>query len=397
MKEQSSTSRLERDRDQPPQRSQSSAATLTSLGADISPSSSHFFEVNFRWCAICSEEWMKNYMFQYLEGIFVSYADGQMSFSGFIHWKNKSFTQKSTGIFHRWCIGKIPGLWTWEIKVFDKQLAHRVPKTTKTTQRKILAYFKRQKRQSGIYNHQTYCSTLFLKYSFYTETWSIHVIFSKDSSASELGSIENISSSSVLSPTSPFDVAKTLGGSVETLAPANNNSVEHDGTENVSASKIPKNANTPSPEMMRNRAASTGSVLTARRDSTAKGGDEYNRTMLFQVCAFSEIATLIYKLYKNFIILSGRSIWPEVDQPWQKTGSASQTAQRRSELCTRCKKSRTFWIHLQRSWCGLLHRLRIQVPIRSCCRWSSRRYVNSSIKKITWWSAMINETEIFRI
>lgn len=37
------------------------------------------------------------------------------------------------------------------------------------------------------------------------------------------------------------------------------------------------------PEVMRNRASSTGSVLNARRDSMARGGDEHNRTMLFQV------------------------------------------------------------------------------------------------------------------
>lgn len=45
MKEQSSLSRIDRERDVP-QRSQSSAATLTTIGADISPSSSHFFEVS---------------------------------------------------------------------------------------------------------------------------------------------------------------------------------------------------------------------------------------------------------------------------------------------------------------------------------------------------------------
>lgn len=44
MKEHSAAQRMERDKDVP-QRSQSSAASLTSLGADISPSSSQFFEV----------------------------------------------------------------------------------------------------------------------------------------------------------------------------------------------------------------------------------------------------------------------------------------------------------------------------------------------------------------
>ncbi|XP_076387308.1 PTB_TBC1D1_like and TBC domain-containing protein plx isoform X3 [Megachile rotundata] len=37
------------------------------------------------------------------------------------------------------------------------------------------------------------------------------------------------------------------------------------------------------PEVMRNRASSTGSVLNPRRDSMARAGDEHNRTMLFQV------------------------------------------------------------------------------------------------------------------
>lgn len=44
MKEHSAAQRMERDKEVP-QRSQSSAASLTSIGADISPSSSHFFEV----------------------------------------------------------------------------------------------------------------------------------------------------------------------------------------------------------------------------------------------------------------------------------------------------------------------------------------------------------------
>ncbi|XP_046829684.1 TBC1 domain family member 1 isoform X1 [Vespa crabro] len=44
MKEHSASSKVERDKD-PPQKSYSSAASLMSIGADISPSSSHFFEV----------------------------------------------------------------------------------------------------------------------------------------------------------------------------------------------------------------------------------------------------------------------------------------------------------------------------------------------------------------
>jgi len=44
MKEHSAAQRMERDKDLP-QRSQSNAASLISIGADISPSSSQFFEV----------------------------------------------------------------------------------------------------------------------------------------------------------------------------------------------------------------------------------------------------------------------------------------------------------------------------------------------------------------
>lgn len=49
MKEHSAIQRMERDKDLP-QRSQSSAASLTSIGADISPSSSQFFEVIIPFC-----------------------------------------------------------------------------------------------------------------------------------------------------------------------------------------------------------------------------------------------------------------------------------------------------------------------------------------------------------
>lgn len=42
-------------------------------------------------------------------------------------------------------------------------------------------------------------------------------------------------------------------------------------------------ANIQVPVVMRNRAGSMGNVLTGRRDSSPKTGDEHNRTMLFQV------------------------------------------------------------------------------------------------------------------
>ncbi|XP_046476943.1 TBC1 domain family member 1 isoform X1 [Neodiprion pinetum] len=215
MKEQSSSSRLEKDREPTPQRSYSSAAALTSLGADISPSSSHFFEV------------------LYIGKIKVSHK-------------------------------KVPDSFIDDALIRFR--AYELEKS-KSSSNNLLTECQRLQRQASV----KFLPTLNVRRD------------SQDSSASELGSIENISSSSVLSPTNSLDVAKTLGGSVEALSPTNNNSSENDGAENTSGVKKNKNVNLPSPEMMRNRAASTGSVLTARRDSAAKGGDEYNRTMLFQV------------------------------------------------------------------------------------------------------------------
>ncbi|XP_012265236.2 TBC1 domain family member 1 isoform X2 [Athalia rosae] len=216
MKEQSSTSRLDRDREPPPQRSHSSAATLTSLGADISPSSSHFFEV------------------LYIGKIRVSHKKVP-----------ESFIDDALVRFRAYDLEK-----------------------SKSSSNNQLTDCQRLQRQASV----KFLPTLNVRRD------------SQDSSASELGSIENISASSVLSPTSSFEVAKALGGSVETLSPANVNSSENDSLVTTPVSSKNKNSNIPSPEnMMRNRAASTGSVLTARRDSASKGSDEYNRTMLFQV------------------------------------------------------------------------------------------------------------------
>lgn len=107
----------------------------------------------------------------------------------------------------------------------------------------------------------------------------------QDSSASELGSTDNVSGNNLLSPTtsiSPLGTAKVLGGSVETLPVRNNNVAESDEQD---SKQVPKKTTTSIqiPETMRNRAASTGSVLTPRRDSCTDGSDEHNRTMLFQV------------------------------------------------------------------------------------------------------------------
>ncbi|XP_011648318.1 TBC1 domain family member 4-like [Pogonomyrmex barbatus] len=46
------------------------------------------------------------------------------------------------------------------------------------------------------------------------------------------------------------------------------------------------NSNITVPEIIRNRAASTNSVLSGRRDSAIKGTDDHNRTIVFQVGRF---------------------------------------------------------------------------------------------------------------
>jgi len=56
------------------------------------------------------------------------------------------------------------------------------------------------------------------------------------------------------------------------------------------------NSNITVPETMRNRAASTGSVLSGRRDSAAKGNDDHNRTMLFQVWDIKNVFVILLLL-----------------------------------------------------------------------------------------------------
>ncbi|XP_015586548.1 TBC1 domain family member 4 isoform X2 [Cephus cinctus] len=213
MKEQSLSSRIEKDKDLP-QRSQSSAATLTTIGADISPSSSHFFEV------------------LYVGKIKVPYK-------------------------------KVP-----ESFIDDTLIKFRTHELEKT--------------KSSESNLVTECQRLQRQASMKFTTLNIRRD-SQDSSASDLGSIENISGSGILSPTSPLANSTTLGGSVETLQPTAINPSENVEQESNQVPKRTSNPKIPSPEMMRNRAASTGNVLTARRDSSVKASDEHNRTMLFQV------------------------------------------------------------------------------------------------------------------
>lgn len=104
----------------------------------------------------------------------------------------------------------------------------------------------------------------------------------QESSASETGSIENVSGSGIIPVVNSFGVPSTLTGSVETFPkPQNANFTEKD--EREENRDVTNNNSMQIPEVMRNRASSTGSVLNTRRDSIARGGDEHNRTMLFQV------------------------------------------------------------------------------------------------------------------
>ncbi|XP_043254018.1 TBC1 domain family member 1 isoform X1 [Colletes gigas] len=203
MKEHSASSRFE-GRDVP-QRSQSSAASLMSLGADISPSSSHFFEV------------------LYVGKIRVSHPKVSESF------------------------------------IDDALIRFRVHGLEKSrSSSSNLAEYQRQSLLTSSNNRRNSAEST--------------------GSASETGSIENVSGSGIISPINSLGVPPTLMGSVETFPKsvsfAEKDEEENRDTRNNNAMQVP--------EVMRNRASSTGSVLSARRDSM-KTGDEHNRTMLFQV------------------------------------------------------------------------------------------------------------------
>ncbi|XP_043286801.1 TBC1 domain family member 4 isoform X2 [Venturia canescens] len=210
MKEQASLARIDKDRDVP-QRSQSSAATLTTIGADISPSSSHFFEV-----------------------LYV----GKMKLP------------------HQ----KVPESFIDDALV--KFRAHGLEKSKSSTSNLL-----QECQQLRIQAISANLSSEIRRGS-------------ADSSTSELGSTDNVSSSTVLSPSSPLGVATALGGSVESLPPSNRGNNSQQDSPNVPKKNLTSRIDVP--EMMRNRAASTGSVLGPRRDSS-KGNDDHNRTMLFQV------------------------------------------------------------------------------------------------------------------
>lgn len=107
--------------------------------------------------------------------------------------------------------------------------------------------------------------------------------FFQDSNTSDLGSVENVATS----PTSPLVPGTTLSGSIESVQPSQPELLKPPETNLVPQAK--KTNSMPLPEMaMRNRAASTGSVMMARRDSSVKENEDLNRTMLFQVRRFND-------------------------------------------------------------------------------------------------------------
>ncbi|XP_039302807.1 TBC1 domain family member 4 isoform X2 [Solenopsis invicta] len=218
MKEHSATQRMERDKDLP-QRSQSSAASLMSIGADISPSSSQFFEVF------------------YIGKIKVSKIKVSHS--------------------------KVPDSFIDDALI--KFRVHGLEKSRSSTSN-LLLDCQRLKRQ--------------------TLMSSINRRNSTESTASESGSIENVSGNSIIPSVNPLGIPPVLSGSVETFPRTTANPTENDDRDGNETSESSANSNINVPEIMRNRAASTGSVLSGRRDSAIKGNDEHNRTMVFQVGRF---------------------------------------------------------------------------------------------------------------
>lgn len=105
----------------------------------------------------------------------------------------------------------------------------------------------------------------------------------QESTASESGSIENVSGNSIIPSVNPLGIPPVLSGSVETFPRTTVNPAENDSRDGNQTSESSTNSNITVPEIMRNRAASTGSVLSGRRDSIIKGNDDHNRTMVFQV------------------------------------------------------------------------------------------------------------------
>lgn len=111
-----------------------------------------------------------------------------------------------------------------------------------------------------------------------------------------------MSGNSIIPSVNPLGIPPVLSGSVETFPRTTANPTENDDRDGNETSESSANSNINVPEIMRNRAASTGSVLSGRRDSAIKGNDEHNRTMVFQVrsikqnfCIFIVLFILIFR------------------------------------------------------------------------------------------------------
>lgn len=126
----------------------------------------------------------------------------------------------------------------------------------------------------------------------------------QESTASESGSIENVSRNSIIPNVNPLGIPPVLSGSVETFPRTTANPAEnHDGHDGNRTSESSANSNINVPEIMRNRAASTGSVLSGRRDSTIKGNDDHNRTMVFQVQNIKKNIFFIFIAFNSIDII----------------------------------------------------------------------------------------------
>ncbi|KAJ8688445.1 hypothetical protein QAD02_024240 [Eretmocerus hayati] len=231
MKEQSASSRtIDRDRDREvPQRSLSSAAALTSIGADISPSSSHFFEV-----------------------LYVG--------------KTKIVQSK------------VPESFIDDVLV--KFRSHGLEKS-RSTASSLLAECQKLKQQSS-------ASNLFAN--------NRRDSVDSNQSGGELsGSVENVVGNGIIgggsagpmllqspmSPMSPMSPGQLcLPGTTSESVPPSPCEPPPGAIGNGNGQQLAAEA--AAIGVMRSRAASTGSVLTARRDSV-RDVDDLNRTMLFQV------------------------------------------------------------------------------------------------------------------
>lgn len=108
-----------------------------------------------------------------------------------------------------------------------------------------------------------------------------------------------MSGNSIIPSVNPLGIPPVLSGSVETFPRTTANSAEnHDDRDGNRTSESSANSNITVPEIMRNRAASTGSVLNGRRDSAIKGNDDHNRTMVFQVRNIKNIFYIAFSSIK---------------------------------------------------------------------------------------------------